>query len=93
MNLDVEVREIDRTEVFVADEAFFCGTGVQIAAIGTGLLVLLGVEVGDDEKSAEYLAKKIAELRYTDLLSIFFPSEKISNSVEIIIRNIGSKAA
>jgi branched-chain amino acid aminotransferase len=24
MNLDVEVREIDRTEVFVADEAFFC---------------------------------------------------------------------
>lgn len=37
--------------------------GVQISAIGTGLLVLLGVEVGDDEKSAEYLAKKIAELR------------------------------
>ena len=36
---------------------------VQIAAIGTGLLVLLGVEVADDEKSAEYLAKKIAELR------------------------------
>ncbi len=37
--------------------------GVQIAAIGTGLLILLGVEVGDDETSAEYLAKKIAELR------------------------------
>jgi branched-chain amino acid aminotransferase len=33
MNLDVEIREIDRTEVFVADEAFFCGTGVQVVAI------------------------------------------------------------
>jgi branched-chain amino acid aminotransferase len=33
MNLDVEVREIDRTEVFVADEAFFCGTGVQVVAV------------------------------------------------------------
>lgn len=33
MHLDVEVREIDRTEVFVADEAFFCGTGVQVVAI------------------------------------------------------------
>jgi branched-chain amino acid aminotransferase len=26
-------RSIDRTEVYLADEAFFCGTGVQIAAI------------------------------------------------------------
>ncbi|MBN2302940.1 MAG: branched-chain amino acid transaminase [Anaerolineae bacterium] len=33
MNLDVEVREIDRTEVFIADEAFLCGTGVQVVAI------------------------------------------------------------
>ncbi|MGD9711354.1 MAG: branched-chain amino acid transaminase [Thermomicrobiales bacterium] len=28
-----EVREIDRTELYLADEAFFCGTGVQIAWI------------------------------------------------------------
>jgi len=33
MGVRVEEREIDRTEVFVADEAFFCGTGVQIVAI------------------------------------------------------------
>ena len=33
LRLPVEVRDIDRTEVFVADEAFFCGTGVQIVAI------------------------------------------------------------
>lgn len=33
MRLTIEVRDIDRTEVFIADEAFFCGTGVQIVAI------------------------------------------------------------
>ena len=33
MGLRVEERLIDRTEVFVADEAFFCGTGVQVVAI------------------------------------------------------------
>ncbi len=33
MQLEVVEREIDRTEVFVADEAFFCGTGVQVVAI------------------------------------------------------------
>jgi D-tyrosyl-tRNA(Tyr) deacylase len=34
-----------------------------IAAIDTGLLVLLGVENGDDEKAATYLANKTADLR------------------------------
>ncbi len=33
MGLEVVERSIDRSEVYVADEAFFCGTGVQIAAI------------------------------------------------------------
>ncbi len=33
LNIPVEIRDIDRTEVFVADEAFFCGTGVQLVAI------------------------------------------------------------
>ncbi|MDA3904265.1 MAG: D-aminoacyl-tRNA deacylase [Desulfuromusa sp.] len=37
--------------------------GARIAAIGPGLLVLLGVENGDDEKAAEYLADKTAGLR------------------------------
>lgn len=37
--------------------------GVSIAAIGSGLLILLGVETGDDEKDADYLADKIAGLR------------------------------
>ena len=33
LDLDVIERSIDRTEVYQADEAFFCGTGVQIAPI------------------------------------------------------------
>jgi branched-chain amino acid aminotransferase len=46
--LEVEVveRDIDRTEMYVADEAFMCGTGVQMAAVtkiehrpvGTGVM-------------------------------------------------------
>jgi branched-chain amino acid aminotransferase len=31
--IPTEQREIDRTELYVADEAFFCGTGVQLAWI------------------------------------------------------------
>jgi len=31
--LETVERPIDRTELYVADEAFFCGTGVQVAAI------------------------------------------------------------
>ena len=33
MGMTVLERDIDRTEVFIADEAFFCGTGVQVVAI------------------------------------------------------------
>jgi branched-chain amino acid aminotransferase len=31
----VEERSIDRSELYVADEVFLCGTGVQIAAVGS----------------------------------------------------------
>jgi len=33
LSLETVERPIDRTELYVADEAFFCGTGVQVAAI------------------------------------------------------------
>jgi branched-chain amino acid aminotransferase len=33
LGIPVRERSIDRSEVVLADEAFFCGTGVQIAAI------------------------------------------------------------
>ena len=31
--IPVEIRRIDRTELYISDEAFFCGTGVQISPI------------------------------------------------------------
>jgi len=33
LNLPVEEREIDRTEVYLADEAFLCGSGAEVAPI------------------------------------------------------------
>lgn len=33
LGLDVVERDIDRTEVYLADECFMCGTGMQIAAV------------------------------------------------------------
>jgi branched-chain amino acid aminotransferase len=35
LQIEVEERTVDRTELYVCDEAFFCGTGVQIAAIAS----------------------------------------------------------
>lgn len=37
--------------------------GKIIAAIGCGVLVLVGVETGDGEKDADFMAEKIATLR------------------------------
>lgn len=31
--IPIEEREVDRTELYVADELFFCGTGVQVTAV------------------------------------------------------------
>ena len=35
LGIRVEERTVDRTELYVCEEAFFCGTGVQIAAIAS----------------------------------------------------------
>lgn len=35
LHVPVVEREIDRSELYIADEAFFCGTGVQIVAIAS----------------------------------------------------------
>ena len=40
--------------------------GKEIAAIGEGLVVLLGVGAGDDEVAADRLAEKVATLRVFD---------------------------
>ena len=33
LNMKVEVRDIDRTELYIADELFFCGTAVEVVPI------------------------------------------------------------
>lgn len=33
LNLKVEIRDIDRTELYIADELFFCGTAVEVVPI------------------------------------------------------------
>jgi branched-chain amino acid aminotransferase len=33
LGLKVEERQVDRTELYIADEAFYCGTGAQVASI------------------------------------------------------------
>ena len=49
------VQRVIESHVTVADEI--------VAGIGRGLLVLLGVEKGDTDKDAKYLADKISHLR------------------------------
>jgi len=45
------------------DSASVSVGGSEIARIGAGLLVLLGVEKGDDERDADFLLDKIIHLR------------------------------
>jgi D-tyrosyl-tRNA(Tyr) deacylase len=49
------IQRVSSANVVVAEE--------KIAEISNGLLVLLGIEQGDDNKAAEYLADKIVGLR------------------------------
>lgn len=44
--ITVEERAIDRSELYIAEEAFFCGTGVQIAGIGS----IDGRPIGNGER-------------------------------------------
>jgi branched-chain amino acid aminotransferase len=54
--IPVEERDIDRSELYVADEAFFCGTGVQIAPIAS----IDGRPIGDAVPGP--ISKRIREL-------------------------------
>jgi D-aminoacyl-tRNA deacylase len=49
------VQRVSKAEVIIESEVY--------SDIGSGLVVLLGVERGDSEEDAGYLAKKIVELR------------------------------
>ena len=49
------VQRVTHAQVQVADET--------VGSIGQGLLVLLGVKIGDTEKDSEYIAGKLVKLR------------------------------
>lgn len=57
----LEQREIDRSELYLAEEVFFCGTGVQVAWVQT----IDGRTIGTGERGE--IAKKL----YDTLFSIF----------------------
>jgi branched-chain amino acid aminotransferase len=58
VGITVDERPIDRTELYVADEVFFCGTGAQVAPCVT----VDGRTVGDGRIGP--VAKKIGELYF-----------------------------
>lgn len=61
LNLNIIERQIDRTELYTADELFFCGTGAQVSPIGS----IDGRTVGDGEMGK--LTKKIQNI-YFDIV-------------------------
>ena len=58
LNMDVCERQIDRTELYTANELFFCGTGAQVSPIG-----LVDSRIIGNGKMGE-LTKKIQELYF-----------------------------
>ena len=61
LGIPAEQRSIDRSELYIADEAFFCGTGVQVAWIGE----IDGREIGGGTQGP------IAKQLYDTLFAIF----------------------
>ena len=59
LNLPVEQRDIDRTELYVCDEAFFCGSGWEIVPISA----IDGIPVGHGQ--AGPLVKRIHDLYFS----------------------------
>lgn len=55
-----------RAVVQRVENASVTSEGAPCGSIGNGLVVLLGVETGDTEKDAEYIASKITGLRIFD---------------------------
>jgi branched-chain amino acid aminotransferase len=71
--IQVEQRQIDRSELYIADEAFLCGTGAQVAAVGD----IDGRPVGDGARGP--ITERIQQIffscvrgedrKYADLLT------------------------
>ncbi len=57
--ITVEERAIDRSELYIAEEIFLCGTGVQIAAVGS----VDGRQIGDGKRGP--ITKKMQDTFFT----------------------------
>ncbi len=82
LGIEVIERDIDRTEVYIADELFMCGTGVQIAAITKVEHRPVGNEqMGPITRQVHDLFHKIVRgrvARYRDWLTPVYTTEKIA---------------
>src|SRR3989338_264407 len=58
LGIETEIREIDRTELYVCDEAFFCGTGAQVSPI----TMVDNRAVGDGKVGS--LSKKLQDIYF-----------------------------
>ena len=81
LGLEVVEREIDRTEIYVSDEVFLCGTGVQVAAITRVEHRAIGSGVmGPVTEAARNLFFRVVQGRvaqYRDWLSPVYEAEQI----------------
>jgi branched-chain amino acid aminotransferase len=70
-------REIDRSELYVADEAFFCGTGAQVVAIGD----IDGRPVGDGARGP--LTEKIQQIFFDTVRGVNRTHEQLLTKVPV----------
>lgn len=77
LGIETVERQIDRSEVYIADEAFFCGTGVEVTPIGSVDHIPLGNGgVGPITRQISDLYFKIVrgnEPKYLDWLTPVYP--------------------
>jgi branched-chain amino acid aminotransferase len=75
--IPVEERAIDRSELYVADEVFLCGTGVQIAAVGS----IDGRQIGDGHRGP--ITQKLQEIYFSLLRGEDSPYRHYVTSVPV----------
>ncbi len=75
-------REIDRTEIYIADEVFLCGTGVQIAAVTKVEHRTIGSgRMGEITASLHHLYHAVVSghiEKYSEWLSPVYQKERVS---------------
>jgi branched-chain amino acid aminotransferase len=83
LGVDVEERNVDRTEVYIADEIFLCGTGAQVAPVTRVDHRLIGDgNVGPITRELRELFFKVVTGRvpkYRDWLSPVYSAEQIAS--------------